>query len=623
LFDAAHAAIEAAGAASAAAQIRDAVENGEAYRRRDRDRFKVWPTNRDQPGYEEVMTASPPVDYASLQHPNERLVEAHRFFAECVTAYLADDDDLVKRADALAMALLHSLQIVVIQLNPEENAQEIFETLNARGTPLSAADLIKNLVFQRLSAAGEDTERYYEEHWRQLETGFWEEQVAQGRLRHPRISLFFNHWLIAATGSEVVTTEVFRTFKRFLDESDVSLGKLLADIASQAANYKALVEAGDAAGDLDRLSTFIYRTRVMGMEVTKPLVMWLTDPIQDPCPDEAIIEAVSAVESWLVRRMIVGATTKAYNRILLDLLEELQARPRDEVGAATVTYLRNLNSFWSYWPGDDEVKTALASNPIYRKLPRNRMRMVLEALEDRARGYWSAASPLMAEQQVERDAFTVEHIMPQEWRANWPLGEVDPTDRNLLVQTLGNLTLLTQKFNSSVSNARWTGPKGKREALKKHSVLRLNMEVIEHEAWDEQLIRERTARMTESILSLWPVPAGHKGLVHVPASVGGELTVLDLINGGFLEAGQRLRGRGKAKDAIAIVLPDGELEVEGVRHKTPSGAGRAARGRGVNGWWFWQDPTSGMTLRQLANDYRASTGEADRGDEDELDEVET
>ena len=54
------------------------------------------------------------------------------------------------RADALSVALQSALQLVVIQLTATEDSQEIFETLNARGTPLTAADLIKNYVFQRL-----------------------------------------------------------------------------------------------------------------------------------------------------------------------------------------------------------------------------------------------------------------------------------------------------------------------------------------------------------------------------------------------------------------------------------------------------------------------------------------
>ena len=40
------------------------------------------------------------------------------------------------------------LRAVVIHLDPGDNAQGIFETLNHRGAPLLAADLIKNLVFR-------------------------------------------------------------------------------------------------------------------------------------------------------------------------------------------------------------------------------------------------------------------------------------------------------------------------------------------------------------------------------------------------------------------------------------------------------------------------------------------
>jgi hypothetical protein len=65
------------------------------------------------------------------------------------------------RAEALTQVLLNGLQLVVIQLEADEDSQEIFETLNARGTPLTAADLIKNFVFQRLDLPGHESEAAY------------------------------------------------------------------------------------------------------------------------------------------------------------------------------------------------------------------------------------------------------------------------------------------------------------------------------------------------------------------------------------------------------------------------------------------------------------------------------
>ena len=59
-------------------------------------------------------------------------------------------EQFAARAEAVETVVRDLLQMVVIDLSPDENAQEIFETLNARGAQLTAADLIKNFVFQRL-----------------------------------------------------------------------------------------------------------------------------------------------------------------------------------------------------------------------------------------------------------------------------------------------------------------------------------------------------------------------------------------------------------------------------------------------------------------------------------------
>src|SRR5665647_2952924 len=59
--------------------------------------------------------------------------------------------------------IIDGLQLVVIQLRTDEDSQEIFETLNARGTPLTAADLIKNFVFQRLALERAEAEKAYQD----------------------------------------------------------------------------------------------------------------------------------------------------------------------------------------------------------------------------------------------------------------------------------------------------------------------------------------------------------------------------------------------------------------------------------------------------------------------------
>jgi uncharacterized protein with ParB-like and HNH nuclease domain len=60
------------------------------------------------------------------------------------------------------------------------------ETLNARGAQLTAADLIKNFIFQRLLETGTNVEDACQTNWREFETGFWETEISVGRLRYPR-----------------------------------------------------------------------------------------------------------------------------------------------------------------------------------------------------------------------------------------------------------------------------------------------------------------------------------------------------------------------------------------------------------------------------------------------------
>ena len=168
------------------------------------------------------------------------------------------------------------------------------------------------------------------------------------------------------------------------------------------------------------------------------------------------------------------------------------------------SFLKEQKAYAREWPSDQAVADALGSSPLYRLLTRGRLRLVLEGVERQLR------SSGMSEQPAVPTNLTIEHLMPVGWsRGEWPLPEGVDTDaatyqRNTLIHSIGNLTLVTQKLNSSMSNDPW---ECKREELQEHSVLLLNNELLSQPSWDEDSIRSRSRRVAELVSERWPGPA--------------------------------------------------------------------------------------------------------------------
>jgi hypothetical protein len=68
---------------------------------------------------------------------------------------------------------------------------------------------------------------------------------------------------------------------------------------------------------------------------------------------------------------------------------------------------------------------------------------------------------------------------------------------------------------------------------------------------------------------------------------------------GAFDTGKQLRGWYKDQEYIATLRRDGKIRLGGQLYESPSAAGKAARGRGTNGWTFWhyKDARSGDWVR--------------------------
>ena len=622
LFDAIYGVLVQRNYEGLASQMENLVRNQDAYISDQSDRFKVWPTNRDRPAFDEVMAMALP-DYSQLKHRESRLVRAHQFFLRTVSEWL-DGGEADRRANALVTSVSKHLELVVIDLQVDEDAQEIFETLNARGTPLTAADLIKNFVFQRLQLGDEETERAYHDYWERFETPFWETEVSVGRILYTRSSLFFTQWLVAMTGEEITEREVFSRFKRFATDESAAIQDLLPRISRTAAVYQEFSEkAAVPTGELSRLEMFVYRLGVLNYETVKPFILWLTDPDRPPIVQDQFDKALDSLESWFVRRVLTKGSSNSYNNTMSALIREVASKDRQLVGDVVEDFLVALSGSNSntHWPSDSEVLEFLTTQPMYRRISRAKLRMVLEAVEDSRRGYGSGSKKTFSEQPVVRGECSLEHVMPQEWRKNWPGDEYgkDGLSRNELVHQLGNLVLVTQALNSKVSNGPWLE---KKKSLDEHSTLLTTKEVVDRDSdlWDEATIRTRTERVARAIIEIWSVPEGHPGLSAAEESRdANRVTVGDLVSAGFLNPGQTLYARVQAHQGHeGYVSEDGAIFVNGRRFDSPSPAAReVTKKQSEPGWWFWVTDLNNMySLADARQEYSDSLGVDSDEDED-------
>lgn len=479
------------------------------------ERFKLWPSLTDRQAF--MRIADPGVDLSGTDTlPDDdgvvRLsVAAHAFFRERIKRHIHPEGTFdVFRLEKLFEALRVGLAAVSIELEGGDDAQTIFETLNSRGVDLTAGDLMRNFVFQRAKGLGQtdgslNVDALYRKFWLPLDGWFWREGDTRGRQSRPRLDWLLVDHLSMKRADLVSVDTLFDAYRKWiLDENPfASVEEELADIAASAAIHRRLAEQlpYDVLGRFGRLA------KAFDVSTATSLVLYLA---VEANLTEELPHALSMIGDWIVRRDICGLSTKNYNRFFVDAISKLR-QSEDTPLVALAAILSSNSSDIARWPDNAEWKQAWLSRDQYRASRQPRLRYLFEAIEERKR---TSASEVVA---IKSD-LTLEHIMPVHWQGNWPLPEEAADDNDVLadidnillpaarddaIHKLGNLTLLTQALNSSVSNGPFSV---KMPAVRSQSALVLNRELYEFDTWDEQSIRARGAALFETARKIWPGP---------------------------------------------------------------------------------------------------------------------
>ena len=495
----------------------------------DVDRYKVWPTQSDRAQFVDVIAAGSrdalerkhPLTrrkYARTYDPRPRMVEAYLFFHDRFSEFFvgteseppfAADQPLAARLEECLQALKSTLQVVAIDLEQGDDAQVIFETLNARGEPLLPADLLRNFIFLRAARLGEPQEALYEQYWKGFDDAFWRHPVRQGRLNRPRSDLFIQHFLASRQAVDIPVKHLFVEYKFWIEKQKPwpTVQAELATLAKQGEAFRRIIEP-KKEDFLYPLVTFLDQ---FDIRTAYPLLLHLLDVSLTADQWKAI---AVMLESYLLRRAVCGLTTKNLNRVFLSLTRTLR---RDGTSPDNIQkFLAGLTGEAAEWPRDLAFSDAWQSKNAYETLLNPKLVHILRRLSDT---YRTSKSEVIS---IE-NPLTVEHILPQSWLEHWPLldgsqgltdleletvDEEDPRAkatqyRNKVLQSLGNLTILTGALNASVSNSAW---KDKKPKLLLDSLLPINQQLHAAESWDETAIEQRGKDLCARAITIWPGP---------------------------------------------------------------------------------------------------------------------
>ncbi|MCJ2097491.1 DUF262 domain-containing protein [Methylobacterium sp. E-046] len=501
--------------------------------------FKVWPTNADRALFRSIMLAGGPEQLLAqneLTAKDElpRLIGAYCYFYRQIALFVSPADDTAPDPDnqifGLIQALRVGLQMVVIELEDNDDPQIIFETLNARGQPLLPSDLIRNTVFHQASIdpAHIANETYadglYDRFWHQFdndriptpikgEDRYWHILERQGRLTRPRIDLFIFHFLVMQTGRELMIGHIFQEFRDWRDNEDEPLEDFLSELKRYSSIFRNLISPSGQ----DRASVFARRLRTLDSSTAYPLLLYILGLPTAKLSQNDKTQILTDLESWLIRRLVCQLSNKNYNKFFVSLLARMKAvetkavetgtAVSPEITAAVRDELTRSNDETNRWPNNDEFERGWMHKAAYVKSRPDRAVMLLAAVDTAMKTSKNEFSSTPVN-------LTVEHLLPQQGSvADYPYPSEPVTPDGLtpeirrarIIHTIGNLTLLTQSLNSSVSNGPFSQ---KRPEIALHSELRLNARFQDETLtnWLENDIAVRGRDLFVYAKSIWPVP---------------------------------------------------------------------------------------------------------------------
>ena len=123
------------------------------------DTSKLVLSDADAPTMAHLVDGAPAPGEDDL---SQLLIEGYELFKEKVEESFADADAVIKGLD--------SLRVVAVELEEDDAPQQVFESLNAKGRPLSTIDLLRNVIMAKYGAT--EQRRLFDVYWAPIDEAF-------------------------------------------------------------------------------------------------------------------------------------------------------------------------------------------------------------------------------------------------------------------------------------------------------------------------------------------------------------------------------------------------------------------------------------------------------------------
>ena len=376
----------------------------------------------------------------------------------------------------LAQVLLSCLKIVWIPLDEQkDDAQAIFESLNDKGMPLTASELLCNYLFRPIMEAKENSEELHNNQWLAAIRSLDDDDRFEEYLRH-----------LISIGETKMVGKHRKVYIHFKGKNrNLTSGQAkqhLADIHSGAPLYRTITDPLSHPHKNEGVNQLLIAISNTRMESSTPFVLSvLRAHAAGTLSDDMARNVLRETLVLLVRRKMTELATTQYDVMFPSLLGKIinEANP-----------IRALHDCFknphAVWISDQEFEEAMKNKPAYRRNDLAFSRMLLMEIDKKFQNHGQLPDY--------STVGTIEHMIPQTLDDRWTtyLGaEADDEHLPVVIDTIGNLCLLSGPANSAVGQDPFEAKKAAYSPL-----TALARQIKEHTGrWDISAVRNRSQRL--------------------------------------------------------------------------------------------------------------------------------